>query len=90
MKNYDLRARLSQLHKTETAWDSLPEFIPFSGELIVFDPDSTHSFARLKIGDGKTLLKDLPFVIDSAILGYFTDIITTGFIDAGRITNYSE
>jgi hypothetical protein len=32
-----------------------------AGELVVYDPDETHAFARLKIGDGVTSVVDLPF-----------------------------
>lgn len=76
MMKHDMRARISQLHKTEEAWDNLPDFIPFSGEIIVFDPDSRYSYPRLKIGDGVTNLRSLPFFNET--------------IDAGRITEYKK
>ena len=75
----DMKARLSLLHKSESEWHKLATFVPFSGEVIVFDPDTTHNYARLKIGDGKTLLKDLPFFIDSVIDDH-------AVIDGGRIS----
>jgi hypothetical protein len=81
----DMRARVSQLHKTEVEWEKLSEFIPYSGELIVFDPDSKHKYARLKVGDGITKLKDLPFFITSAIEEHATNNRTNEVIDAGRI-----
>lgn len=84
----NMRARLSQLHKTESDWAKLSEFIPFFGEVVIFDPDADHHFARLKIGDGKTHLKDLPFCVDSIIADYFIDHITDGVIDAGRVSDY--
>jgi hypothetical protein len=85
-----MRARLSQLHKTEAEWAKLPEFIPMISELIVFDSDEDHPFARVKMGDGKTPLKDLPFFIDSTILDYFLDHKLDGVIDAGRISEYKK
>lgn len=86
----NMRARLSQLHRTESEWDRLSNFTPFFGELVIFDPDEQHPFARIKIGDGKTLLKELPFCVDSIISDYFKDHITDGIIDAGRITDYKN
>ena len=84
-----MKARISQLHKTEAEWNSLPNFVPAQGELIVFDPDKQHKYARLKIGDGITKLSILPFFIDSTV----DDFIVSNYnkiIDAGRITDYKK
>lgn len=85
MQESHMKARVSQLHKTETEWNKLVNFIPVAGEIIVFDPepDKTYNHVRLKIGDGTTKLIDLPFLIDPTIEAIFR----TG-IDAGRITKY--
>ena len=56
-----MRARISQLYKTEAEWSKLLKFKPYPGEIIIFAPDDQHSYARMKIGDGNTLLVDLPF-----------------------------
>ena len=56
-----MKARVSQLYKTEAEWAKLPDFTPLRGEFIVFAPDERHSYARMKIGDGISLLVDLPF-----------------------------
>lgn len=56
-----MKARVSQLYKTEAEWASMPNFVPLRGEFIVFAPDEHHSYARMKIGDGNTLLVNLPF-----------------------------
>lgn len=56
-----MKARVRQLYKTEAEWLKLPEFKPFPGEIIIFAPDDQYSCARMKIGDGNTLLTDLPF-----------------------------
>ena len=50
--------------------------------------DKQYKFARLKVGDGTTKLKDLPFFIDSAIDTYITNKRFNEVIDAGRITEY--
>lgn len=86
MIKHSMKARVSQLHKTETAWNTLDSFIPLSGEVVLFDADECYDYVRVKIGDGKTLLKDLPFVIDSAITTRIKSL--TEVIDAGRITKY--
>lgn len=56
-----MKARVSQLYKTETEWARMPNFVPLRGEFIVFAPDDQHSYPRLKIGDGTSLLSALPF-----------------------------
>lgn len=89
MKDPNMRARISQLHKTEAAWNLLLDFVPMRGEFVVFDPDDLHDCARLKIGDGTTKLRDLPFFIDRAI----DTFISNGYakiIDAGRVTDYKK
>lgn len=56
-----MKARISQLYKTEAEWLKLQKFKPLPGEIIIFAPDDQHSYARMKIGDGNTLLVNLPF-----------------------------
>jgi hypothetical protein len=56
-----MKARVSQLYKTEAEWARLPKFVPLRGEFIVFAPDDNYSYPRMKIGDGNTLLANLPF-----------------------------
>jgi hypothetical protein len=89
MKDSNMRARISQLHKTEAQWSSMTNFVPLSGEFIVFDPDEHHKYARLKIGDGSTLLRNLPFVIDFATDEFMTDHFDK-VLDAGRVTDYKK
>jgi hypothetical protein len=85
-----MKARVSQLHKTEADWAKLPYFIPLQGEFIIFDPDKQHKYARLKVGDGITKLKDLPFFIDSAIDDHVTKKRLNEVIDAGRVSEYKK
>lgn len=89
MKDSSMKARISQLHKTESEWNKLPDFIPLSGELIVFDPDRQHRYARLKIGDGVTKLQNLVFIIDPAV-DEFLSTRCDKIIDAGRVTDYKK
>ena len=58
-----LKTRIINKHETQEDWEAVNfNFIPLLAELIVYDPDSTYTQARLKIGDGKTNVKDLPYV----------------------------
>lgn len=42
-------------------WNKAINFIPKAGEIIIYEEDDTHSYARIKIGDGKTNVNSLPF-----------------------------
>lgn len=59
--------RLVQKHDTEANWNKAVNFKPKAGELIVYDVDDTHLAPRLKVGDGKTVVFDLPFFFEGAI-----------------------
>ena len=83
-------ARISNLAKTESEWSVHPDLVLNSGELAVFLPDQKFNFARLKIGDGKTSLKDLDFFIDTTIENALKKYKTTEIIDCGRITDYEN
>ena len=48
----------------EANWKKAVGFIPLDKEIIIYKPDKNYSYARMKIGDGKTGVNDLPFVID--------------------------
>jgi hypothetical protein len=83
-----MKARVSQLHKTEAEWLKLASFVPAAGELIIYDADEKYPYARIKVGDGNTLLKNLPFFIDMAALKLLREQQYTGIIDGGCITDY--
>ena len=57
-------------------------------EIIVYDIDANHSVERFKIGDGTTLVNDLPFTIDKSIKDFFTSKDEIFYIDGGRISDY--
>ena len=46
----------------EADWDKLVNFIPLNGEIITYLPDENHEYARIKVGDGIHLPRDLPFM----------------------------
>lgn len=56
-----IKTRVINKHDTETNWIKAINFIPLQGEIIVYDVDSNYNYERFKIGDGKTLINDLPF-----------------------------
>ena len=70
-----MKARISQLHKTEAEWLRHSSWKPEAGELVVYDPDVNHQYARIKIGDGKHTLADLDFFVDSAIAKSLSSIV---------------
>ena len=83
-----MKARISQLHRTEAEWQKFSSWIPEPGELIVYDPDVNYPHARIKVGDGKRKLKDLDFFITSAIEALLKQVRFEDSIDGGRITEY--
>ena len=83
-----MKARVSQLHKTEAEWQKFETLIPLPGEIIVFDPDANCNYSRIKIGDGKNTLKELPFLINSAVSDYLEQQKFNDVIDAGRVKDY--
>lgn len=89
MENSNMKARICQLHKTEAEWNKLYDFVPLQGELIIFDPDRQHRYARIKIGDGTTKLRLLPFLIDPAV-DEFLNNNCGKIIDGGRVTDYKK
>ena len=85
-----MKARISQLHKTESEWRLKAKWIPEPGELVVYDPDDNYSYARIKVGDGKRTLAELDFFINSSIEEVLKQISFADVIDGGRITEYSK
>ena len=85
-----MKARVSQLHKTEAEWLRWANWKPEAGELIVYKPDKNYSYARIKVGDGERTLRELDFFIDSAIAEILQKIRFEDDIDGGRITEYVE
>lgn len=45
----------------EANWNKAVGFIPLDKEIIIYKADSTHPAARFKVGDGKTVVQELPF-----------------------------
>lgn len=79
MATKTITGRLVQKHDIEAHWLLATNFVPMAGEIIIYDaeidadgntldlPDGrteAYTYERMKIGDGKTLVSDLPFVDD--------------------------
>jgi hypothetical protein len=58
--------RIIHKHDTEANWKKAKNFIPKKGEIIVYDADEFTDHQRLKIGDGITVVSDLPFYLDNS------------------------
>lgn len=61
--------RIQLKNDTGENWNKAVNFVPLDGEVIIYDVDETHSKPRIKIGDGKTLVSDLPFANEPSIEG---------------------
>lgn len=83
MAEKNINTRIVHKHDTETNWNLATNFIPKQGEIIVYDIDDTHSYPRIKIGDGVTNVNDLPFAIDAKNETY---VVTVSSIDGVAYT----
>ena len=54
--------RIIHKHDTRINWNKATNFIPMAGEIIVYDADEYYDYPRVKIGDGKTTVVNLPFI----------------------------
>lgn len=61
----ELKTRVQHKHDIEANWSKAINFIPKAGELIVYDPDDSYKYSRMKMGDGTKTINDLPFVDDT-------------------------
>ena len=71
MAEKTIKSRIVHKHDSETNWNRATNFVPKQGELIIYDTDANHSYARVKIGDGTTNVSLLPFFdidVDSTTL----------------------
>ena len=67
----NINSRIQHKHDIETNWLKATNFMPKVGELIIYDPDDNYTYSRFKIGDGKTLVNNLPFAVEDINLdGY--------------------
>ena len=73
-KNFNTRIT----HKIDTYshWELAVKFIPLNGEIIVYTPDDENDtrLTQIKIGDGKTYVNDLDFIVNGSFNGYIENI----------------
>ena len=67
MAEKNIKTRIIHKHDTEENWNKATNFIPKQGEIIVYDIDSSHSYERIKIGDGTTNVISLPYVSEAVV-----------------------
>lgn len=67
MSTKQFGSRIINKHDTEANWNLTSGFVPYIGEIIVYDIDASHTVPRIKVGDGVTDVKQLPFLIETAI-----------------------
>lgn len=60
-----LKTRIQMKHDIEANWIKATNFIPFAGEIIIYDTDENHAYQRVKIGDSIHTLAALPFITTS-------------------------
>ena len=73
--NKTMKTRVQLKRDTEANWnlagpkENSTGFIPLEGEVIIYTPDATHNYSRLKVGDGSTNVTLLPFIDAGTING---------------------
>ena len=78
MPERTFKGRAVQKHAVEADWLKATNFVPLKGEMIIYDPDADHTSARLKVGDGVTLVNGLPFVKNDCTREVLSDAQPTG------------
>ena len=79
MPQYNTRIQLKS--DVEANWLLVPNFVPLAGELIIYSPDGTHGYCRLKVGDGSTSISNLQFIDAGTINGHDTEIVKLSTIN---------
>lgn len=64
MAEKTIKTRIQSKHETEANWNQATNFVPLKGEIIIYDPDTTYDYPRIKVGDGKTNVISLKFVTE--------------------------
>ena len=65
-RGFIMKERIQIKHDIAANWEKAKNFIPLAGELVIYDGLIENGIyiepPRLKIGDGKTKINDLPFI----------------------------
>ena len=96
VSNNTIKTRIQLKSDTEANWNKAgPKegsngFVPLLGELIVYIPDATHPFSRLKIGDGNTNVVALPFIDSGTLNGNETEVVKSNTYNDFPVTGSSD
>ena len=63
MAEKQIKSRVAHKRDIEANWLKATAFTPLRGELIIYEKDETHDYVRFKVGDGETLVSNLPFAV---------------------------
>lgn len=70
MAENTIKTRIQLKNDTEANWKKATNFAPKEGEVIIYSPDDTHPFSRLKVGHNNTKVNDLPFIESGSTNGF--------------------
>ena len=59
--------RVQLKHDIQANWEKATNFTPLAGEIIIYVPDENYPYSRFKIGDGYTVISNLPFATSEEI-----------------------
>ena len=80
-QQYNTRIQLKS--DTEANWLLVENtFKPLQGEIIIYSPDGSHTYSRIKIGDGASYLNALDFIDAETINGKKVEIV--------KLTSYED
>lgn len=74
MATKNVKTRITMKHDTEENWLKAENFVPLDGEVIVYDADTENPHPRLKIGNGSTVVNNLPFSVNYTSVISITEI----------------
>lgn len=75
MADRNINCTLISRHDSEENWVLAKDFIPRQGEIVIYDADQLHNYERVKVGDGKTVVGDLPFINSGLeVVDYFAEL----------------
>lgn len=81
-------SRIISTHDTEVKWLLNGAFVPKKGEIIIYDPDESYNYSRIKIGDGVTKISELPFAIEEGTAAFLNLQNGVCYLDGGEISSY--
>lgn len=81
-----LTSRVMQKHDIEENWLKATNFVPYAGEIIVYDPDDNYPYPRIKVGDGSTSVKELPFSLQALTINEIDEICGSQLVHISEVS----